>query len=63
MKVYLESFRERTLVPDAPDPFWIELTFGLAATVLLIGLRLKRMLASRAIGAAPAGEEFAHRHG
>jgi prolipoprotein diacylglyceryltransferase len=63
MKIYLESFRERTLVPDAPDPFWVGLAFGLAATVLLIGLRLKRVLASRAIGAAPVGEESAHRHG
>jgi phosphatidylglycerol:prolipoprotein diacylglycerol transferase len=63
MKLYLESFRERILVPDAPDPFWIELAFGLAATVLLIGLRLKRALASRAIGAPPAGEESARGHG
>lgn len=45
MKIYLESFRERTLVLDAPDPFWIGLAFGLTATVSLIGLRLKRMFA------------------
>lgn len=63
MKIYLEGFRERTSVPDAPDFLWIGLAFGVAATALLIALRLKRVLASRAIGAAAVEEESADRHG
>lgn len=41
MKISLETLRERTLVPDAPDPFWIGIVFGMAATALLVALRLR----------------------
>jgi phosphatidylglycerol:prolipoprotein diacylglycerol transferase len=38
-KISLETLRERTLIPDAPDPFWIGIVLGTSATALLATLR------------------------
>ena len=40
-KIALETLRERTLIPDAPDPFWIGIVLGTSATVLLAILRCR----------------------